>query len=52
MAIMMLAERHQLSYSDPLSKYFPEFPSYAANITIRNLLNHTSGIPDYVGLGQ
>jgi CubicO group peptidase (beta-lactamase class C family) len=51
MAIMMLAERHQLSYSDPLSKYLPEFPSYAAKVTIRNLLNHTSGIPDYVGLG-
>ena len=51
MAIMMLSERHQLSYSDPLSKYFPEFPSYAAKVTIRNLLNHTSGIPDYVGLG-
>src|SRR5437868_3646554 len=51
MAIMMLAERHQLSYSDPLSKYFPEFPSYAAKVTIRNLLNHTSGIPDYEGLG-
>jgi len=51
MAIMMLAERHQLSYSDPLAKYFPEFPSYAAKITIRNLLNHTSGVPDYVALG-
>lgn len=51
MAIMMLAERRQLSYRDPLSKYFSEFPSYAAKITIRNLLNHTSGIPDYVGLG-
>jgi CubicO group peptidase (beta-lactamase class C family) len=51
MAIMMLAEQHQLSYSDPLSKYFPEFPSYAAKVTIRNLLNHTSGIPDYGDLG-
>jgi len=51
MAIMMLAERRQLSYRDALSKYFPEFPSYATRITIRNLLNHTSGIPDYVGLG-
>ena len=51
MAIMMLAERRKLLYSDPLSKYFPEFPSYAAKITIRNLLNHTSGIADYVGLG-
>ena len=51
MAVMMLAEQHKLSYSDPLSKYFPEFPSYVAKVTIRNLLNHTSGIPDYVGLG-
>lgn len=51
MAVMMLAEQHKLSYDDPLSKYFPEFPAYAAKITIRHLLNHTSGIPDYVGLG-
>ncbi|HBB95025.1 MAG TPA: serine hydrolase [Blastocatellia bacterium] len=51
LAIIMLAERNQLSYRDPLSKYFPEFPSYAERITIRNLLNHTSGIPDYVELG-
>ena len=51
MAVMMLAEQHKLSYGDPLSKYFPEFPSYAQQINIRNLLNHTSGIPDYVGLG-
>ena len=51
MAIMMLEERRQLSYSDHLSKYFPEFPSYAAKITVRNLLNHTAGIADYVGLG-
>jgi CubicO group peptidase (beta-lactamase class C family) len=50
MAIMMLAERGQLSYADTLSKYFPEFPTYAEKITIRNLLNHTSGIPDYVQL--
>jgi len=51
MAVMMLAEKHRLSYDDPLSKYFPEFPSYAQKINIRNLLNHTSGIPDYVGIG-
>jgi len=51
MAIMMLVERHQLSYSDSLSKFFPQFPAYAEKITIRHLLNHTSGIPDYVGLG-
>ena len=51
MAVMILAEQHRLSYDDPLSKYFPEFPAYAQQITIRHLLNHTSGIPDYVGLG-
>ena len=51
MAIMMLKEKGKLSYDDTLSKYFPEFPAYANKITIRNLLNHTSGIPDYVDLG-
>jgi CubicO group peptidase (beta-lactamase class C family) len=50
MAIIMPEERHELSYNDSLSKYFPEFPSYPQQITIRHLLNHTSGIPDYVGL--
>jgi len=52
MAVMILTEEGKLSYRDPLSKYFPEFPSYAKKVTIRTLLNHTSGIPDYVGLGM
>jgi len=47
MAVMMLAERGKLSYSDPLAKYFPELPSYAQQITIRHMLNHTSGLADY-----
>jgi len=49
MAIMILAERGKLSYDDPLSKFFPELPPYAAKITVRHLLNHTSGLPDYMG---
>ena len=51
MAVMILTEQKKLSYSDLLYKYFPELPAYAQKITIRNLLNHTSGIPDYVELG-
>ncbi len=47
MAVMLLAERGQLSYDDTLAKFFPQFPPYAQKITVRNLLNHTSGLPDY-----
>jgi CubicO group peptidase (beta-lactamase class C family) len=48
MAILILAERGKLSVDDPLSKFFPEFPAYAQKITIRHILNHTSGLPDYM----
>ena len=47
MAIMILAERHKLQIDDPLSKFCPEFPAYAREITLRNLLTHTSGIAEY-----
>jgi CubicO group peptidase (beta-lactamase class C family) len=50
MAIMMLADRGDLRYGDPLSRFFPEFPSYARKITIWHLLHHTHGFPDYEGL--
>ena len=47
MAIMILRDRGKLQLEDPLSKFCPEFPAYAGSITIRHLLNHTSGLPDY-----
>jgi len=47
LAIMMLAEKHQLNYEDRITKYFPELPVQLGEATIRQLLNHTSGIPDY-----
>lgn len=47
LAVMLLEQRGNLSYDDPLSKFFPEFPPYANKITIRQLMQHTSGLPDY-----
>jgi CubicO group peptidase (beta-lactamase class C family) len=50
MCIMMLAERNQLSFDDPLTKFFPDFPAYGKEIRIRQLLTHTSGMLAYEDL--
>jgi CubicO group peptidase (beta-lactamase class C family) len=47
MAIMLLVHDGKLHYDDKLTQIFPGFPAYAKDITLRNLLNHTSGLPDY-----
>jgi CubicO group peptidase (beta-lactamase class C family) len=47
MAVLILSHRGKLSLEDPISRFFPEFPLYGASITIRQLLTHTSGLPDY-----
>lgn len=48
--IMVLVRDGKLRYDDHLTDIFPEFPTYGKAITIRNLLNHTSGLPDYEDL--
>ncbi len=45
MVIMMLEEEGLLQYDDPMEKYLPDLPY--PGITIRHLLNHTSGLPNY-----
>jgi CubicO group peptidase (beta-lactamase class C family) len=52
MAIMMLSEEDKLAFDDPAIKYFPELPGFTKDISIRHLLNHTSGLPDYYNLGK
>lgn len=51
MAVMLLKNQSKLTYQDKLSKYFPDFPPYADDVTIKHLLTHTSGIPDHFNLG-
>lgn len=48
-AIVKLNEQGKLNYDDPVNKYIPELKEYN-KITIRHLLNHTSGIADYMQL--
>ncbi len=50
MAIVLLEASGKLSLDDDVRKYLPELPDYGHRITIRHLLNHTSGIRDYFNL--
>ena len=47
MAVMLLVHDGKLRYDQTLAEIFPAFPAYARAITIRHLLTHTSGLPDY-----
>lgn len=47
MAVLMLAERGKLLLDERLADFFPEFPAHGNQITVRQLLTHTSGLLDY-----
>lgn len=49
-SILILAERNQLKLTDTITKFFPNFPF--KNITIKQLLNHTSGLPKYFWIAE
>ena len=46
-AVLLLARDGKLSLDDPIRKYMPEVPDYGAPLTIRHMLNHTSGLRDW-----
>ncbi len=46
-ALVLLQQDGKLSIDDPVRKYIPELPEYGAPLTIRHLLNHTSGLRDW-----
>ena len=47
MSIMLLVHDGKLRYDERLSDVFPDFPAYGKAITIRQMLNHSSGLIDY-----
>lgn len=46
-AILLLAEQGKLSLDDEVTTFLPEYPTSGHRVTIRRLLNHTSGIKGY-----
>ena len=51
-AIMQLVEKGRLSLDDTLAALLPNMPTTWRKVTLRHLLNHTSGIPSYTDIGQ
>ncbi|MFJ6779030.1 serine hydrolase domain-containing protein [Streptomyces yangpuensis] len=49
-AVLLPAGRHRLSLDDPLSDYLDDPPAWARDVTVGDLMRHTSGIPDYQDL--
>lgn len=50
--VMRLVEQKKLDLDDELGKYVPDFPLQGKKVTLRMLLNHTSGIPSYTDVGD
>ncbi|MEN9937497.1 MAG: hypothetical protein RLZZ387_4076 [Chloroflexota bacterium] len=47
LGIMLLVQDGELEYDDPVGMYLPELEHFGEAFTIRTLLTHTSGLPDY-----
>ena len=50
LAVMMLVEKRELKYEQTLGRFYPIFTEAVGAVTVRQLLTHTSGIPDYPDL--
>jgi D-alanyl-D-alanine carboxypeptidase len=48
--VLQLVAEGRISLDDPLSRFFPDYPQPGAAATVRQLLNHTSGIQSYTGI--
>jgi CubicO group peptidase (beta-lactamase class C family) len=50
MAILLLEADGKIAASDSIRKHIPELPKYTQPITIRHLVHHQGGLPDYEGI--
>lgn len=52
LTVLQLEQEGLLKLSDPVRKYVPELGAFAADVTLYQLLTHTSGIRDFVAMGE
>lgn len=50
MAVLLLENDGKISANDSIRKYIPELPRYTQTVTIRHLIHHEGGLPDYEGI--
>ena len=48
--ILQLVQEGRISLDDPVSRFLPDYPGPGASATVRQLLNHTSGIQSSTGI--
>jgi CubicO group peptidase (beta-lactamase class C family) len=48
-AVMLLSDRGQVDVNAPVKTYLPDAPAAWDGVTVRHLLNHTSGVPNFTG---
>lgn len=51
-AVLLLGRDGKLSLDDPVRKHLPELPEYTAPVTIRHMLQHTSGLRDWGDIAE
>ena len=50
MAIAMLVEERKIALTDDIRKYIPSLPDFGKKVTVRHLVDHTSGIRDWAAM--
>src|SRR3954469_10709185 len=51
-AILMLMEQGLLALDDPITRFWPDYPTHDHTITVEHLLTHTSGIRSYTDMSE
>lgn len=51
-AVLRLVEAGTIALDDPITKYLPDYDAQGRTVTVRHLLNHTSGIKDYTARNE